>query len=317
MSIHDQELRAVYAQTLIEIAEHDDRIVVVEADLMTASGTRPFKERFGARAIDMGVAEQNMVAFAAGLAAEGKIPFAASFTPFATRRALDQFAISVAYANLPVKLVGTAPGITAALNGGTHMCFADIARMRALPGVIVLAPCDAADVRACVRAAVGHDGPVYLQLIRAKMPAVFAHDRSVDLGQVDLLRGGRDVTIVTSGYTTHLGLMAADIVAARGISAEVINISCIKPLGVDALLDSARKTGFVVTVENGSVIGGLGGAVAEAIAETAVASVHRIGVRDEWGEVGSVDYLAQRYGLTPHQVADDIAGALRCPRFAV
>lgn len=306
VAVHDLELRQVYAETLTELAAIDNRIVVLEADLMRASGTFPFKERFPERAFDLGVAEQNMVAFAAGLAADGKIPFAATFTPFATRRALDQFAISAAYPGLPVKLVGTAPGITAELNGGTHMCFTDISRMRTMPGVIVLAPCDAADVRAAVRAAALHPGPVYLQLLRGRMPRVFGEDRKIEPGKAEVIRDGRDVTIFASGFTSSLAVEAATLLAALGVSSEIVNLTCVKPLDAETIIRSAAKTGRVVVVENASILGGIGGAVAELLSERHPVRIKRLGVRDEWGEVGPLDYLAERHRLTPRQVAEDV-----------
>lgn len=306
MAIHDLELRQVYADTLIQLAAADNRIMVLEADLMRASGTFPFKDRYPGRAVDLGVAEQNMVAFAAGLAAEGKIPFAATFTPFATRRALDQFAISVSYAGLPVKLVGTAPGITAELNGGTHMCFTDLSRMRTMPKVAVIAPCDAADVRAAVMAAAAHPGPVYLQLLRGRMPRVFDEGRQLVMGKADILREGRDVTIVSSGFTTPLAMEAASLLDSQGISAELVNLTCVKPFDSETIIRSACKTGRVVTVENGSILGGIGGAVAELLSEEHPVRMKRLGIRDEWGEVGRMDFLTERFRLTPGQVAEDI-----------
>ena len=217
--LHELEMRAVYGRTLVELADENPNIVVLEADLSKASGTNPvFPNRHHDRFINVGVAEANMVCIAAGLAVEGKIPFCASFTPFATRRVYDQATISVAYANTNVKIVGTAPGITAGPNGGTHMCFQDLAIMRAMPNMIVLSPCDAYELRSCLHWMAKHEGPVYMQLIRAKQKAIFNESYQFDCNKASKLRNGKDVTLVSAGYMTQFALQAADELAEEGVA---------------------------------------------------------------------------------------------------
>lgn len=301
--LHELEMRQVYCQTLIELAEENPDIMVVEADLMRASGTLPFSKKFPERAFDVGVAEQNLIGIAAGLAVEGKIPFAATFSPFATRRPCDQIAVSVAYANTNVKIVGTAPGITAEYNGGTHMSFEDLAIMRSFPNMTILIPCDVYELQGAVRAAAAHRGPVYLQLIRGKMPKVFDEGSDFIIGKAKVLREGKDVTICASGYMVHLALKAADLLTNSGINATVINVSTLKPLDTQTILEAAQRTGCVVTAENHSVLGGLGSMVCELLAEKFPAPIYRVGVRDQFGEVGKLSYLLERFLLRDTDIA--------------
>jgi len=297
-NLHDLEMRAVYARTLIELANENRNIIVMEADLSKASGTNPaFSKEHPDRFVNAGVAEADMIGIASGLAVEGKIPFCASFTPFATRRAYDQVTISVAYANTNVKIVGTAPGITAGPNGGTHMCFQDLAIMRAMPNMIVLSPCDVYELRACLKWMAAHEGPVYMQLSRAKQPAVFDETYRFDPDKAVKVRDGKDVTLVTTGYMTHFVVKAADELAAEGISVDLLHYPSVKPFDASTLVESARKTGKVVTVENQNIIGGLGGAVCEVLSERHPTPVKRLGVPDMFGEVATEGYLFAKHGF--------------------
>ena len=297
-NLHDLEMRAVYARTLIELASENRNIVVMEADLSKASGTNPaFVKEHPDQFVNAGVAEADMIGIASGLAVEGKIPFCASFTPFATRRAYDQVTISVAYANTNVKIVGTAPGITAGPNGGTHMCFQDLAIMRAMPNMIVLSPCDVYELRACLKWMAAHEGPVYMQLSRAKQPAVFDETYRFDPDKAVKVRDGKDVTLVTTGYMTHFVVKAADELAAEGVSADLLHYPSVKPFDAATLVESARKTGKVVTVENQNIIGGLGGAVCEVLSEQLPTPVKRLGVPDKFGEVATEGYLFAKHGF--------------------
>ena len=298
--LHDLEMRAVYANTLLELAADNPNIVVLEADLSKASGTNPaVSTACSSRFINCGVAEADMICIAAGLAVEGKIPFCASFTPFASRRAYDQTTISVAYADTNVKIVGTAPGITTGANGGTHMCFQDLAIMRVMPNMIVLSPCDCYELRACVRWMAAHRGPVYLQMMRLKQPQVFDASYRFAPGKAVRLRPGDDVTLVSTGYMTPFALCAAEELAREGTAVDLLHCPCVKPFDAEALVASAERTGAVVTVENQSILGGLGGAVCEILSEQRPTLVKRLGIPDRFGEVATEAYLfdKHRFGL--------------------
>ena len=297
-NLHELEMRVVYGQTLVELADENPDIVVLEADLSKASGTNPtYTTKHPERFINVGVAEANMIGIGAGLAVEGMIPFCASFTPFASRRVYDQLTISVAYADANVKIVGTAPGITTGPNGGTHMCFQDLAIMRVMPNMIVLAPCDCYELHSCLRWMAQHEGPVYMQMIRMKQPQVFDEGYCFEPDRAVKLREGADVSLVSTGYMTPFAQTAAEELAAEGVSVEVLHYPCVKPFDAESLVESARKTGKVVTVENQSVIGGLGGAVCEVLSEELPTPVKRLGVPDMFGEVASEAYLLDKFGL--------------------
>jgi transketolase len=299
-----KEMRAVYAETLVELAAKDPRIMVLEADLMKASGTVPFKTAYPERAIDAGVAEANMVGVAAGLAAEGKIPFAATFGCFASRRAFDQFFLSCAYAKLPVKLVGTDPGISAAYNGGTHMPFEDLGIMRTVPGLDIVEPSDPVSLKALVAALAASGKPGYLRLHRKAIEPIYKEGEKFELGQGKLLREGKDVLIVALGaIMVGEALKAAELLAGQGIQAAVIDALCAKPLDEKLILAWAGKTGAVVTAENHGVATGLGGAVAFLLAEKCPVRLASVGVREEFGEVGTQDYLQKRFKLTAEEIA--------------
>jgi transketolase len=299
-----KEMRAVYAETLMELAAKDSRIMVVEADLMRASGTMPFRDAYPNRAVDVGVAEANLVGVAAGLAAEGKVPFAATFGCFASRRAFDQFFVSCAYAKLPVKLVGTDPGISAAYNGGTHMPFEDIGIMRTVPGLDIVEPSDPVSLKALVGELAVSGKPGYLRLHRKAIEPIYAADETFSLGKGKLLREGSDVLIIAMGaILVPAALAAAKALEAEGVRAAVIDALSAKPIDAELILTWARKTGAVVTAENHQLAGGFGSAVAELLAETGAARLARVGVEESFGEVGTQDYLAKRFGLTAEAIA--------------
>ena len=299
-----KEMRAVYAETLMELAARDRGIMVVEADLMRASGTMAFRDAYPDRAIDVGVAEANLVGVAAGLAAEGKVPFAATFGCFASRRAFDQFFVSCAYAKLPVKLVGTDPGISAAYNGGTHMPFEDIGIMRTVPGLDIVEPSDPVSLKALVGALAASGKPGYLRLHRKAIEPLYGSDETFTLGKGKLLREGGDVLIVALGaILVPAAMAAAKALEAEGIHASVIDALSAKPIDAELILAWARKTGAVVTAENHQLSGGFGSAVAELLAETGIARLARVGVEESFGEVGTQDYLAKRFGLTAEAIA--------------
>ena len=249
-----QEMRTVYCETMIALAKEDPRIVDVEADLTGAHGMKPFKAAYPERSFNVGIAEANMVGVAAGLSACGKIPFVHSFATFASRRCFDQIAISVCYAGLNVKIVGSDPGVGAELNGGTHMALEDMGIMRTLPGMTVFEPTDSVQLRKALPAVARHEGPVYIRLFRRKAEKVFDDDYVFTLGKADLLRDGSDVTIIASGVCVANALQAAAMLAGEGVSARVLNMHTVKPVDAEAVLRAAEETGAVVTAENHSVI---------------------------------------------------------------
>ena len=305
--LESQEMRKVYCDTMIALAKEDPRIVDVEADLTGAHGMKPFKAAYPDRSFNVGIAEANMVGVAAGLSACGKIPFVHSFATFASRRCFDQIAISVCYAGLNVKIVGSDPGVGAELNGGTHMALEDMGIMRTLPGMTVFEPTDSVQLRKALPAIVEHEGPVYIRLFRRQAENVFDDDYEFDLGKANLLRDGSDVTLIASGVCVANALQAAETLAQEGVSARVRNIHPIKPIDADAVSKAASETGALVTAENHNVIGGLGSAVAEVLAEQRPTPLERVGVKDHFGQVGKAPYLMGVFGIT----AADIAKAAR------
>ena len=301
------EMRAAYAACMAELMEQDRHVVILDADLSKASGTRALYERFPKQMFDCGVAEQNMASIAAGLASYGFKPWIESFTPFATRRICDQIAISICYAKQNVKIVGTDPGISAELNGGTHMSMEDIGVLRSIPGIVIFEPVDETQLRQAIPVINAYDGPVYIRLFRKALPDVFPADYRFDLFRADLLRAGKDLSIFVSGMLTADALTAAGMLAAEGVDCEIINVHTIKPIDRETVLASARKTGAVLTVENHNVIGGLHSAVLEALAEEKL-PVCAVGVQDRFGEVGMMPYLRTAMGLTTDNI---IAAAKR------
>ncbi len=295
------EMRAVYAECLAGLMETDRHVVVLDADLAKASGTLALYKRFPKQMFDCGVAEQNMASIAAGLASYGFTPWIESFTVFSSRRICDQIAISIAYAGMNVKIVGSDPGIAAELNGGTHMSMEDIGVLRSIPGLVIVEPVDDVQLRAMMPVLQAYPHPVYLRLFRKETPRVFGEDYRFELFKADLLRPGKDLTIFVSGFLTADVLAAADELAREGVEAEVINIHTIKPIDRETVIESARRTGRVLTVENHNVIGGLHSAVLEALAGERIPAA-AIGVQDRFGEVGKLPYLKEALGLTQENI---------------
>ena len=297
------EMRAVYAECLAQMMEQDKHVCVLDADLSKASGTRKLYERFPEQMFDCGVAEQNMASIAAGLASYGFKPWIESFTPFATRRICDQITISICYAKQNVKIVGTDPGISAELNGGTHMSLEDIGVVRSIPGMVIFEPVDEVQLRAAMPVLAAYEGPVYMRLFRKIQPVIFPEDYKFELFKADTLREGKDLTIFVSGMLTKDCLEAAELLKEQGIDCEVINVHTIKPVDKETVIASARKTGAVLTVENHNIIGGLHSAIAEALAEEKI-PVCGLGVPDRFGEVGRTPYLRKVMGLTLEDIVE-------------
>ena len=289
--------REAYGKALAEFGAEYPDLVVLDADLANATKTGTFKKVFPERHIDCGIAEADMIGIAAGLATTGKIPFASSFAMFASGRAYEQVRNSVAYPHLNVKIGATHAGITVGEDGASHQCLEDLALMRELPGMVVMNPSDAVEARACVKAALDYVGPVYIRFGRAAVPVINDENMEFEIGKGKVMREGSDVTILATGGLVSSSLEAAEMLAADGISAEVINICTIKPLDEDLILKSAAKTGKVVTAEEHWIVGGLGSAVAELLSEKQPTKMMRIGIGDRFGESGSAGALMEKYGL--------------------
>ena len=290
--------RESYGNALVELGKLHDDVVVLDADLAGATKTGMFKKAFPERFIDCGIAEGNMIGVAAGIATTGKVPFASTFAMFAAGRAFEQIRNSVGYPHLNVKIGATHAGISVGEDGATHQCNEDIALMRTIPGMTIINPSDDVEAKAAVRAAYELDGPVYLRFGRLAVPVINDNDDyKFEIGKGVVLREGKDVTIVATGLCVSSALEAADMLAEDGVEAKVINIHTIKPIDADLLVEAAKETGKVVTVEEHSVIGGLGGAVCEVLSEKCPVPVKRIGVNDVYGESGPAVKLIEKYGL--------------------
>ena len=290
--------RESYGNALVELGAENEKVVVLDADLAAATKTGVFKKAYPERHIDCGIAECNMVGIAAGLAATGKVPFASTFAMFAAGRAFEQVRNSVGYPQLNVKIGATHAGISVGEDGATHQCNEDIALMRTIPGMVVINPADDVEAKAAVKAAAIYDGPVYLRFGRLPVPVI--NDRpeyKFEIGKGVTLREGKDVTIIATGLPVSEALAAAETLAGDGIEAKVINIHTIKPLDEALVLAAAKETGKVVTVEEHSVIGGLGSAVSELLSEQAPTKMLRIGINDVFGESGPAVKLVEKYGL--------------------
>jgi transketolase len=305
---NNKEMRVVLMETLREAMKNDERIAVIDADLARANGTLPLHEIYPDRAFDVGIAEQNMASIAAGMASCSMIPFILTFTPFATRRICDQIAVSVAYARRNVKIIGTDPGLSAELNGATHMSVEDIGVLRSIPGLVICEAVDTVQLVQILPQIISYEGPVYIRLFRKTITPVFDPETyRFSLFQTDILAAGKDVSIFASGIMVQESIEALKLLEKDGISAELINVHTIKPLDEQSVIASAAKTGTVVTCENHNIIGGLGSAVAETLSRNLPVPVRMIGIQDRFGQVGLLPFLKGEY----HMKAQDIADAAR------
>ncbi|HIX59959.1 MAG TPA: transketolase family protein [Candidatus Blautia gallistercoris] len=299
--------RESYGKTLVELGREHEDLVVLDADLAEATKTGMFKKEFPERHIDCGIAECNMAGIGAGLAATGKVPFISSFAMFASGRAFEQIRNSIAYPHLNVKIGATHGGISVGEDGATHQCNEDFALMRSLPGMTVVCPSDDVEACAAVKAAYAHEGPVYLRFGRLAVPVINDRpDYHFELGKGIVLREGTDVTIIATGLCVNSALEAAELLEKDGISAHVVNIHTLKPLDEELVVEAAKKTGKVVTVEEHSIIGGLGSAVCECLSEKHPVPVYRIGIRDVFGESGPAVELLKKYKLDGQGVYEQI-----------
>ncbi len=296
--------RDAYGAALVELGNERDDFVVLDADLAEATKTGAFKKAFPERFYDCGIAEGNMMSIAAGIAATGKKVFASSFAMFAAGRAFEQVRNSIGYPHLNVIIGATHAGISVGEDGATHQCCEDIALMRTIPGMTIINPADAVEARLAIRAAINHNGPVYMRFGRLALPMVFDDDYKFEIGKGSELKAGKDVTIVATGLMVGEALEAAELLAADGISARVINIATIKPLDEEIILKAAKETGAIVTAEEHSIIGGLGSAVADCVTANNPVPVLKIGVKDVFGTSGPALELLERFGLKAKDIAE-------------
>ncbi len=300
-------MKEAYAQALTLLGAANPKVVTVEADCSNTIGTADFANKYPLRSVNVGIAEGNAVGVSAGLSATGLIPFFHTFAAFASRRVYDQAFISVAYAGLNVKIIGADPGVTAAHNGGTHMPFEDAGIMRNIPGAVVLEPTDAVMLRSVLPQIADHYGLVYMRFSRKNNPRIYEDNQEFKLGKGVLLREGSDVTLIANGIIVAEALAAADLLAADGISARVVDMFTFKPIDREIIIESAKRTGALVTAENHSIINGLGSAVSEVLTDSCPAPLERLGSQDRFGEVGTIEALKSHFGMQ----ATDIAAAAR------
>jgi transketolase len=299
-------LRNVWGETLVELGAEDDRVVVMDGDLANSTMANLFEQSHPERFFEMGIAEQNLLGAAAGMATVGLIPWISTFAAFAVSRALDPIRVLIAQPRLGVKITGAYSGLLAGKTGKTHLSFDDLAVMRALGYMTVLAPGDEIEARQAVRAATYTEGPVYMRLTRQASPLLFDDGYRFEIGKAVDVRDGADVTLISTGVQTTRTVEAAGILAGGGIDARVLHVPTLKPLDADAIAEAAAATGRVVTVEEHTTLGGLGGAVAEALGERHPVPIHRIGLPDAYGESGPDDQLLDKYGLSAPKVAETI-----------
>jgi transketolase len=303
--------REAYGSALAEFGS-DSRIVVLDADLSKSTKTDTFKKKYPERFINMGIAEGNMMSTACGIAACGKVVFASTFAIFASERACEQIRNSACYPKLNLKVGATHAGISVGEDGASHQCIEDIAIMRALPNMVVISPADAVETRHAVKAAIEHDGPVYLRLGRLNVPAVFEEGSyTFEIGKGVTVSEGSDVTIIATGLMLHAAIEAKELLKNEGINARLVNIHTIKPIDTDIIVKAAKETGALVTAEEHNVVGGLGSAVAEVLVQNYPAPLKMVGVMDKFGKSGKPDELLKMYGLTAANIVEKAKEAIK------
>lgn len=307
----NMEMREVYCQALIDAAKNDSRIVVVEADLMNCIKTGPFKKAYPDRFFNVGIAEANMIGVSAGLATCGKIPFCSSFGTFATRRCYDQIFISVAYSKQNVKIVGTDPGICAEINGGTHMPLEDIGIMRGIPQMLCVEPTDSAMLKALMPQIIDYKGATYIRLQRKKAETVYSEKDSFDLFKAKSIKEGKDATIIASGIMVSKAIEASEQLKDMGYDVGVVNTFTWKPIDEQAIIDCAKKSGAIVVAENHNIRNGLFSAVAEVVVNNCPVPMESVAVMDEFGEVGKMPYLSERFGLQTSNIVEKTLNVIK------
>lgn len=300
------EMRKTMAQQLENLMAKNEKIVLIDADLSKPNGLANIKDKFPDRAMDVGIAEQNMASVAAGMSSYGMVPFISTFTPFATRRICDQVAISMAYAKQNVKIIGSDPGISAQFNGGTHMSMEDIGVLRSIPEVVIFEPTDNVQLKKALPQIVDYYGVVYIRMFRKEIEDVFDEDSEFDLFKASMIQEGKDLSILCSGIMVQETMIANEELKKLGINAEIINIHTLKPIDREAVISTAKKTGAVLTVENHNILGGLKSAVSEVLCEECPVPVESVGVMDEFGQVGKLPYLKEVYHMRSSDIVDKV-----------
>lgn len=299
-----QATREAYGKALVALGAENQNIVVLDADLSKSTKTADFAKQYPERFFNMGIAEANLIGTAAGLAAAGKIPFASTFAVFATGRAFEQIRNSIAYPKLNVKIAATHAGVTVGEDGGSHQAIEDVAIMRSLPNMTVLVPADGEETRQAIEAASQYNGPVYIRMGRLDVPLLFDENYQFEIGKANVVREGSDVVIFANGVMVAAALEAAQDLEKEGIKAAVVNVASVKPLDEETIIRFAKATGAVVTAEEHTILGGLGSAVAEVLAENAPTPMVRVGIKDSFGESGRPLELLEKYGLTKKEVIE-------------
>lgn len=305
-----KSIREAFGKELVELGAKYPDVVVLDADVSCSTQTKLFAQAYPDRFFDVGIAEQNMIATAAGLSLTGKIPFAATFAVFATGRTYDQIRTSVCYQHANVKVIGTHGGITVGEDGATHQALEDISLMRGLPCMTVIVPADSNECVQALQFAAEHDGPVYIRIARNSLPDIYPADYKFNPYKANILKEGKDLTIISNGDVLAEAYKAAEILTSKGIDAEVISVPVVKPFDKETIIESVKKTGFAVTLENHSIMGGLGSAVCEALSENYPARVLRLGMNDTFGQSGTPKDLLKYYGLDAQSVANRIVEVL-------
>lgn len=303
--------REAFGKALVKLGRLNERVVVLDADVSTSTKTSEFRNVFPERFFQIGLREQNMIGIAAGMATVGLIPFASTFAVFATKRACDQVSISVAYPRLNVKINGSYGGIPTGKAGATHQSVQDIAIMRSMPNMTVIVPADAMETEKVVFAAAEVEGPVYIRTVRCPVPVIFEENYQFRIGKAVTLREGNDITLISTGMMTSKVISASEILSKEGIKARVIHMPTIKPIDKEAIFESTSQTRAIITVENHSIIGGLGGAVAEVLTESHPTILKRIGIRDHFGESGDNEAIFSKYGMNTENIVKEVKETIK------
>lgn len=306
-----KSVRSEYGKTLVELGKTNPNIVVLDADLSSSTQTKLFAKEFPERFFNVGISEQDLITTAAGLSCTGKIPFVSTFAMFASGRAWEQVRNTICYSNLNVKIAATHGGITVGEDGASHQALEDISLMRSIPNMTVIVPADAEETRQAIKFAAEFNGPVYIRISRSNLPDIFDSAYKFDYKKANIIKEGKDITLITNGETLVETIDCAKILSEKGIDAEIINVPVVKPLDNETIINSAKKTNRVITIENHSKIGGLGSAVCELLSEKYPTKVTRIGTNDEFGQSGTAKELMAFYGLNAEKLATKITGLLK------
>lgn len=306
-----KSVRSEYGKTLVELGKTNPNIVVLDADLSSSTQTKLFAKEFPERFFNVGISEQDLITTAAGLSCTGKIPFVSTFAMFASGRAWEQVRNTICYSNLNVKIAATHGGITVGEDGASHQALEDISLMRSIPNMTVIVPADAEETRQAIKFAAEFNGPVYIRISRSNLPDIFDSAYKFDYKKANIIKEGKDITLITNGETLVETIDCAKILSEKGIDAEIINVPVVKPLDNETIINSAKKTNRVITIENHSIIGGLGSAVCELLSEKYPTQITRIGTNDEFGQSGTAKELMAFYGLNAEKLATKITGLLK------